>query len=555
MINSSIDPAIASVKKQMIPLLIFSITINLLMLVLPIYMLQIYDRVLTSQNLTTLLLLSVVAVSFVAIGSLVTHYRSRLAARLSMQVATKLENVTFDLSMKQRLETPSAPNKFVGNLDMIRDFIGGGSMLRLFDIPWTPLFLLVTYFLHPLTGLVATTFAAVILLIDWAAARNAIGRDKAYQEANRKADKLLSWGLGQAEEVWVMNMADGVRSQWHRRRVDALSELATTTDAKSSFDAARRFIQQTAQMAMLGVGAFLAVQEEITAGAIVAGSIICARALMPINGITQSWRRYRDIRHIFADLGDAAKDETRVSQRQALVDVDMQLKVSDLAVDLGEDLSPVIRQLNFTMHPGEGLSIVGAGGTGKSLLIRTLMGAKRPAQGQVTMSGLSLHDLTADRCGQLVGYVSEKPSLFEGTLGQNLARFGDATIEDLDCAVELAGLTPFLQQLPQGYDTPIADVIRQLSPIHRRFVAFARALYGNPVLLFLDQIDDGLDQDELQMLVRAIQLCKESGRIVILATNRGQIVQQLDRVLILTKRGVERFCNVQDLAPQTQAIS
>jgi len=187
MINSSIDPAIASVKKQMIPLLIFSITINLLMLVLPIYMLQIYDRVLTSQNLTTLLLLSVVAVSFVAIGSLVTHYRSRLAARLSMQVATKLENVTFDLSMKQRLETPSAPNKFVGNLDMIRDFIGGGSMLRLFDIPWTPLFLLVTYFLHPLTGL----------------ARQSLSRS---QPQSRQAAQLGPWssrrGLGHEYGGW-----------------------------------------------------------------------------------------------------------------------------------------------------------------------------------------------------------------------------------------------------------------------------------------------------------------------------------------------------------------
>ncbi|MGI9506215.1 MAG: ABC transporter transmembrane domain-containing protein, partial [Geminicoccaceae bacterium] len=326
MTNPSIGAAIKGVRRQITPLLIFSITINLLMLVMPIYMLQIYDRVLTSQNLSTLLLLSAVAVAFLAIGSLVTHYRSRLAARLSMQVATKLEPVTFDLSLKQRLETPSEPNLFVSHLDSIRDFIGGGSMVRLFDIPWTPVFLLVTYFLHPLTGLVASAFAIAILIVDWASTRRTLGRDKVHREAGSKADKLLAWTLGQADEVWVMNMAEGVRSQWHRRRAQALSEVATTADAKSGYDALRRFFQQAAQMSMLGVGAFLAVRGEITAGTIVAGSIICARALTPINGITQSWRRYREVKHLVADLSDATQRETRVARRHALVDVDVQFK-------------------------------------------------------------------------------------------------------------------------------------------------------------------------------------------------------------------------------------
>ncbi|MGI9505971.1 MAG: ATP-binding cassette domain-containing protein, partial [Geminicoccaceae bacterium] len=235
--------------------------------------------------------------------------------------------------------------------------------------------------------------------------------------------------------------------------------------------------------------------------------------------------------------------------------VDVEFKAADLAVDLGQAQQPVIRHLNFVLHPGEGLSIVGPSGTGKSLLIKTLMGARRPAQGQVTINGVNLHDLPADRCGQLIGYVSNKPALFEGTLGQNLARFGHATLEGLDHAVELAGLSAFLGKLSEGYDTPVADVVQQLSPIHLRFVALARALYGSPVLLFLDQIDDGLDHDELTLLLQTVQRCKAAGQIVVLVTNRGQIVQQLDRVLILTKRGVERFCHVNELARKAQAIS
>ncbi len=555
MTNPSVGTAIKGVRRQITPLMIFSITINLLMLVMPIYMLQIYDRVLTSQNLSTLLLLSIVAVAFLAIGSLVTHYRSRLAARLSMQVATKLEPVTFDLALKQQLETTKDPNLLVSRLDSIRDFIGGGSMLRLFDIPWTPLFLLVTYFLHPLTGLVATAFAIALLIVDWASTRSTFGREKVHREASTKADKLLAGTLGLADEVWVMNMANGVRSQWHQRRAEALSEVATTADAKSGYDALRRFFQQAAQMSMLGVGAFLAVQGEITAGTIVAGSIICARALNPINGITQSWQRYWDVRQVFADLSDASKHQTRVTERHGLFNVNVELKVDDLTVDLDQNQQPVVRHLDFALHPGEGLSIVGPGGTGKSLLIKTLMGARRPAEGRVTINGVNLHDLPAERCGQLIGYVSNKPALFEGTLGQNLARFGHATVENLDHAVEQAGLTDFLRKLPQGYDTPIADVARQMTPINLRFVALARALYGSPVLLFLDQIDDGLDQDELASLLQAIKDSKASGQIVVLVTNRGNVVQQLDRVLILSKRGVERFCHVSELAHKIQAIS
>ena len=515
-------------------------------------MLQIYDRVLTSRNLTTLMLLTVVAFGFLAVGSLLTHYRSRMAARLGMQLSQKLEPPAFDLLLKQRLDGMPGRSRLVQDLDAVRDFIGGGSMVRLFDIPWSPLFLVVIFLLHPLAGTVATTFTVTLLIIDWMTDRGRRGRAERYLQAKIKADQLLDSCLQRSEEIWSMGMAGGVSSHWQRRRARSLVEQTDADDIKSRHDALSRFVQQGAQMAMLGIGAFLAVQDQITAGSIVAGSIICARALSPLRGACRSWREYRDVRSALTNLQKTPLDRDIRSKLQPFLAQDIQLQADDLAIALGDGMKPVIRGLDFVIKLGETMAIVGPSGTGKSLLVKTLIGARQPFDGAVRINGTDLHSLPADHLGRMIGYVPTRFTLLDGTVGQNIARFGRATVADLDRAAERAGLGQSLTLLPDGYDTPIAVAARQLTPVHLRFIALARALYGDPTLLVLDQTDDGLDQPSLQMFESVIQQCRSFGQIVVLVTNRASIVQRFDRVLVLSKRGVETFCDVRQLSTMAQ---
>jgi len=338
--NETIVQKIASVKKLITPLFIFSIVINLLALVLPIYMLQIYDRVLTSRNLTTLLLLTVVAFGLLAVGSLMTHYRSRMSARLGTQLSQKLEQPAFRLLLKQRIDAKPIQGHLIHDIDSIREFIADGSMLRFFDIPWTPLFLLIIFLVHPLTGSVALAFALALLMVDWLTDRQTIGRGQIYNKAKAKSDQFLEASLQKAEAVWSMGMTDGVGVHWHKRRAKVLAEQSKAGDAKSGHDAFRRFIQQGAQMGILGIGAYLAVQDQITAGSIVAGSIICARALGPINGITRSCRQYKDVRRAIADFKASVIEEPAGQRRHILITERAQLQVRDLAIDLGDNPQP-----------------------------------------------------------------------------------------------------------------------------------------------------------------------------------------------------------------------
>lgn len=552
--GETIDGKIASVKRSLAPLLAFSVVINLLTLVLPIYMLQIYDRVLTSRNLTTLLLLTIVAFAFLAVGSLLTHYRSRMSARLGLQLSQRLEQPVYGALLKQSVEAKPVQKQLIGDLDSIREFIGEGSMVRLFDIPWTPLFLLVIFIVHPLAGAVASAFALALLLIDWLGDRQTGVQNDVYRETKASADQLLNTSLRRADELWSMGMADGVGAQWHRRRARALAEQTIVSDSRSSYQGYRRFIQQGAQMAMLGVGAFLAVQEQITPGSIVAGSIICARALVPIAGITRSWRSYKGVRRAIADMKQTMAEDSVRTKHQISLATNLELVAQNLSIDPGDGVQPAIRNLDFTLHAGQSLAVVGPGSTGKSLLVKTLIGGRRPVSGSVKINGVDIHHLAGHQLGRMIGYVPEQISLLDGTFGQNIARFGQATVEDLDRALDRAGLLNCLPLLPDGYNTPITVAAKHLSALHFRFAALARALYGDPALLVLDRVDDGLDESALDLLINIVRQSQSFGQIVVLVTNRASIVQQLDRVMVLTKRGVETFCDVQQL-PNVAQIS
>lgn len=292
----------------------------------------------------------------------------------------------------------------------------------------------------------------------------------------------------------------------------------------------------------------------------VAASIICARALVPINGIMQSFKAFSEVREALGTIQTTAPDPASAEDRLTRSTAGATLELFDLTIDPGGLPRPMLRGMSCRLNPGDGLSVVGPSGTGKSTLLRTLIGIRPPAAGQILFDGVDLHRLSENRLDtdhlcRLIGYVPQKPSLFDGTLAENVARFGRIDVAKLDRAVRRVGLHRTIAGLPNGYDTPMSDVAERFSPIDLRFTALARAIYGDPKLLILDEVDKGMDPGSLDRLCQLLQRARSSGQIVVTVTNRAQIVQQLDRVMILSKRGIDAFCPVNELAalPKAQA--
>ena len=534
--NDTIEGAIARARLYFVPFLVFSIVVNMMTLMLPIYMLQIYDRVLTSRNVTTLVLITLVALSMVAVGALISHYRAVAAARLGAHLHQELSDFAFGGMVKRRLDS-KVSKRLVSDLERIHDFVAGGSLNRLFDAPWTPIFLLVLFLLHPAAGLVATSFSIAMLLLGCLSIWRTDDRAKACREIKGDADQFLKTSLGSSDTIWSMGMAKAIVGNWRRRRTEAAAEQASVDDLRSGYKSTRRFLQQAGQMSMIGTGAYLAIHGQITPGAIVAGSVICARALQPIDGTIRSWHEALKVRRAYAAIQelshlDADKSKTRIHDAPSAG-----FQVRKLTTVPGDSGEPVVRDLDVALDTGESLSIVWPAGFGRSLLAQTLVGFRKPALGVVTFNGIDLHRIAPDRTNMLFGYASQRLALFDGTVGQNIARFRDGTSGDLDQAANRVGLRDILSSLPHGYETPIIEAMEHLSSTHLRFITLARALYQDPALLVIDQIDSDLAPRWIGILEDVVQTSRSLGQTLIWITNTTSLVHEMDHILNLSEVG------------------
>lgn len=540
--RKTIEDLLVEVRRFFWPVLIFSIVINLMTLILPIYMLQIYDRVLTSRNITTLILITVVALGMLAVGNLMSHYRSLVTARLGAYFFQEMSQLTFGIIAGKPLDSKS-PRRLVKHVECIHEFVAGGNMIKLFDAPWTPIFLFVLFLLHPVVGLVASFFVVALLLLGCLAVWSAGKKTKSYKDTRTKADQSLKQCHDAQDVIWSMGMARPIVAQWQERQFDALADQSSVSDQRSSHKALRQFLQHAGQMTIIGTGAYLAIHGQITPGAIVAGSIICIRALQPIDGTIRALSEIRSVYAAYASLRDFVGSNKSSAKSSIIPSSPGALEVEDLAVDLGRGKKTSIRSLEFNLDAGESISIVGPTGTGKSLLAQTLAGVRRPAAGSVLLNGVDLHRVSADRLGVLIGYVSQRPALFDGTVGQNISRFREGHSEELDLATDSAGIRDTLLSLPDAYETPMKEALKVLSPIHIRFMTLARALYGMPPLLIIDQIDTGLDKAWIDVVNDVMRITQAVRQTTIWITDRPRMIQQTNHVVVLSQRNVEFLRN------------
>lgn len=530
------------IRPSLIAVGLFSLAINLLMLTVPLHMLHVYDHVLTARSSITLLFLTLLAAGLLAALGLLELFRSRILVRVGVQLDHDFGERLFSAAVSDKLRgRADNPAQALRDLDTLRGFVSSGALPILFDAPWTPIFIVVTFLLHPLLGLIALAGAIVLLLT---ALINESTTRKRSQTANVEtiaAAGFADSALRNAEVMEAMGMTPALVNRWQRKHRVAVDGHAMVADRSGGFVAIAKFWRPFLQVGMLAGGAWLAIDNIITPGVMIAASIIMSRALAPIEGTIGSWRTFLSARSAYHRLRETLTRHAEQPPRMPLPDLKGELAVSNLFVAAPRSVKPILRSVSFTLSPGAALGVIGPSASGKSTLARALVGAWPAVSGEIRLDGAALPDLDRARIGRQIGYLPQDIELFDGTVAENIARFGEPDTEVVLAAAHLTDLHNAILRLPQAYDTQIGPGGEALSGGQRQRIALARAVYGCPALVILDEPNANLDAEGEDALLGTIVALKKQGSAVIVIAHRPTIVGAVDNILVLRDGAVDMF--------------
>jgi len=512
----------------------FSACINLLLLAPAIYMLQVYDRVLSSHNELTLVMLSLILVGLYVLYAALESVRSLVLVRVGIRLDQALDERVFDASFERGLRGASGnAAQGLGDLQTLRQFLTGNGIFAFFDAPWAPLYLLVIAAFHPLLGLVTLLGMLGLVALNWLTHR-------VTHEPLTQAQKLSVQGAAQvnnslrnAEVIEAMGMLANLRARWFGRQAQVLRLQARASDRAGSLAAGSRFLRLTLQSVALGLGAFLVLDGKMTPGMMVAGSILAGRALAPVDLLIGSWRGFLSARDAYQRLGDllAAFPAREAGLPLPVPRGEVQLEAVTAVPPGGRQ--PVLRNVSLQIAAGQVVGVVGPSGAGKSSLARLLVGVWPAAGGSVRLDGADVMHWDKARLGPYIGYLPQDVELFEGTIAENIARFGEVDADRVIEAARLAGVHDMILHFPDGYDTQIGVGGAVLSGGQRQRIGLARAVHGLPVLIVLDEPNSNLDDLGEAALVQAIQALKAAGRTVVMITHRTNVLATVDNLLVL----------------------
>ncbi|MBN2793020.1 MAG: type I secretion system permease/ATPase [Desulfuromonadales bacterium] len=510
---------------------LFSMFINILQLTFPIYMLQIYDRVLSSYSLPTLYAITVAAVVSLVVMAALEFVRSRLLVRCGVAIDQVLSRDVLESVLKEAALTGASPNQAtLRDVNLLRNFFGGNAIFTLFDIPWTPLFLTVIYILHPLLGLVAT--GGAVLLVVFALINEKVTR-KPLDAANTVSGfsmKFVEAARRNAQTVHSMGMVNGVASRWSGFN-DTVTKLQTQASRQAGLvQSLSGWLRQSMQVFIYGVGAWLTLNGEATAGCMIAASIIMGKALAPVQLGIGSWKSMVEARGAWRRL-DALFSQVKPAEGMDLPAPQGQLTAEHVSFAIQGNF--ILRDINFSLEPGESLGLIGPSGAGKSTLCRLLLGIWPSSGGKVRMDGADIFSWRQDNLGPYLGYLSQDIELFSGTVAENIARLGEVDSEEVIAAAKQAGVHDLILNLPKGYDTRIGEGGQVLSGGQRQRIGLARALYKQPRLVILDEPNSNLDEEGEAALVRAFAELKKQGTTLVIVSHKPALLSGVDKVLML----------------------
>ncbi|WP_036551236.1 type I secretion system permease/ATPase [Neptunomonas japonica] len=541
--KSELYQALSASRTSFISTGIFSFCINILMLAPVIYMLEVYDRVLTSNSESTLLMLTLLLVFLFLVMGTLEWVRSQVLIVTGNRLEKTLGPRVFDSLFHQALASGGsvATAQPLSDLLTLRQFLGGASLLTLFDAPWLPIYLGVVYLFHPLMGSIA--LAAAIFLIILAVVNERITRGD-IQDANKlniENTQETQLNLRNSEVIEAMGMLPRLRARWQQKQ-DQLLELQTKASRQGGLiTTISKTFRTTMQSLMLGLGAYLAIQGDISSGTVIAGSILLGRALAPIDQLINSWKSFLGARSAYARLTSLLEDSKAIEPPMPLPPPQGLVEFKKVVVALGTSTEPVLQDISFKIEPGTSVAVIGPSAAGKSTLIRAMLGIYPTTRGAIRLDGAEMNQWDREVLGEHIGYLPQDIELLEGTVSENIARFGQVDSDKVVAAAMAAGVHQMILQLADGYATKITAHL--LSAGQRQRVALARALYGEPKLVVLDEPNSNLDTEGDSALANAIRSLKAIGSTLVVVTHRNNLLQLVDKVMVLSNGSLVAFDN------------
>jgi len=537
-----LSDAIAVTRTGFVTAIIFSFFINMLAFVGPLYMLQVYDRVITSRNIATLVTLTLIAAFLLLVYAALEKIRSAVLVRLGVLFSARARSKLFDAVLKGTLLEPNkGHSQALRDLDSIREFLTGTGLISFCDAPWVPIFVIGCFILHPAFGFVATIGG--FLIFGFAISNELLTRHQLKAASNNSivAATYATTSFRNAEVLRAMGMLGGIRARWITRQNEGLRQQAIASDRAGHLVAASKFVRAFLQIVILGTGAYLTIQQEATAGAMVASSIMMGRALAPVELAVANWKGFVAARGAYDRIMNLLRILPREIDRIPLPAPTGRISVENVLTVPPGGKEPVLRNVSFNLQPGEVVGILGPSAAGKSSLARVLVGVWPAAVGRVRLDGAELTHWDPEKLGQYIGYLPQDVELFSGTIAENISRFGERDGEKIIAAAKMAGVHDMIQNMPDGYNTQIGEGGFALSGGQRQRIGLARALYGKPAYVVLDEPNASLDADGEAALLSSIHRLREEKCTVILITHKTSVLATVDKIIILAQGQVTSF--------------
>ena len=550
--KSELGRSLLTFKREFVWVGVFSFFANLLMLAPTLYMLQVFDRVMLSQNEFTLISLTLVATFFFAIMSFSEWVRSRLLVRAGVRFDEFLNSRVFKATFDSQLnQAASNPIQSFTDLTNLRQFLTGNGIFAIFDTPWTPVYIVVLYMMHPILGWSAIFFTILLGFMAWYSNKLTQKSNERANEASMKTSTYLMGKLRHSETVEALGMMSPLRAHWGVMYKDQFDQTLDAQHMQHQIQGFIKFVQYSQQSLILGLGAWLALRGDISVGAMVASNALVSNALRPISVLVSTWKQFADAQSSYERLEVLMERHPEREASYVAREVSAQITLDNLVATAPGRKAPILKGLNAHFRAGEVVAIVGPSGAGKSTLARCMIGIWPDVSGKVLMDGKAIESWSRDDLGPHIGYLPQDIELFEGTIAENIGRFGQIDSFKVIEAAQQTGIHDMILRFPKGYDTPMGEAGGMLSGGQRQRVGLARAIYANPELIVLDEPNANLDDVGEAALIRTVQELRNRHCTVFMVVHQRNLLSVADRVLVMEDGVIKQFGTLAEPASQT----
>jgi len=527
------------IKKYFISAGIFSFFVNTFNLTFSIYMLAIYDRVLFSFSIPTLITITIGAILAIVVMACLDFLRSRILVLAGVEMEDSLSHKVLKEMIKDASQINSQGyREGLRDLNVLRNYFGGNAIFFIFDSPWVPIYLFVIYLMHPYLAALAVFGGIISFLLGFLQQHLTTKRLEMARAVEDQASRILNLAISNAESIVGMNMLPGITARFNEKNTEVLKLQTEANKFIGMMSSISKSFRSLMPILVYGTGAYLVIKSEVSVGAIIAASIITRQFLSPIDQAMSTWKQTVDARGAYKRLNEFLKERLE-EKRTELPAPQGRLTLEQVSLSISGRM--VLRNISFSVEPGELIGIIGPSGAGKSTLCRIILGIWPPSSGKVKLDGADIFQWDRERLGKYIGYLPQEVQLFSGTISENIARMEHVDSSKVIEAAKLAGVHEFILGLPRGYDTDIGERGRMLSGGQRQRIGLARALFGEPRLIVLDEPNSNLDDIGERMLIMCLNNLKKRGITTLVVSHRPSILTVVDKILVIKEGQVAGF--------------